>query len=370
MSSLRILQLCPDYDPHIVSLYQRTAEALQAAGHAVTTAFIKGIYEKTLAHEFGSPTHFFDFAPSPHNHLPRSWITKVAGYCRSQEIEVLLAQRHRACAVAARVRGRPPLSRRIVVYHGLGQFRRWRRRLFARAYLRQWTVVGVSEAVRRDILASGAGFRAGQVVAIPNAIDVAGVQAEQSERAAARQALGIAPGAFVFGTAGRLSPNKGQRYLIEAFASLAASLPDSRLAILGSGRLEPELKRLVQRCAVASSVHLLGHVPEAHRYLRALDVFVLPSLEESFGLVLLEAMAARLPIIATRTGGVPEVLGETGELVPTASAPALANAMEEIYRVPANDRLTAADQAYRRLRERFDLPQYYEAYRKLVLGTK
>ena len=362
----RVLQLCPDYDAHIVSLYQRTADALQAAGHRVTTAFLKGGYEATLAHEFGSPAHFFDLAPSPFSRVPRSWVTTVTGYCRAQEIEVLVAQRHRACAVAARIRRCHTLSRRIVVYHGLGQFRRWHRRLFARAYLRQWTVVGVSEAMRKDILASGAGFRAAQVVAIHNAIDVARVQAAQSERAAARLALGIAPGAFVFGTVGRLSPNKGQRFLIDAFASLATRLPDSQLAVLGGGRLEPELKRLAARRAVASRVHLLGHVPEAHRYLRALDVFVLPSLEESFGMAVLEAMAARLPIIATRSGGTAEVLGETGELIPSANAPALASAMERIHRMPAKDRLTAGVHSHRRLTERFDLRQYYEAYQKLV----
>jgi len=370
MSALRILQLCPDYDPHIVGLYQRTADALQVAGHSVTTAFLTGIHKPTLADEFGSPTHFFDLAPSPLSHVPRSWILTLAGHCQAQDIDVLIAQRHRACAVAARAWRHNSPALKIVVYHGLGQFRRWRRRLFARAYLRGWTVVAVSEAVRRDLLASGACFRADQVVTLPNAIDVARVQAGQFDQASARRALGIAPQAFVFGTVGRLSLNKGQRFLIEAFASLADRFPDSRLAILGGGRLEPELKRLAERHAVTSRVYLLGHVPEAHRYLRALDVFVLPSLVESFGLVLLEAMATKLPIVATRTDGAREVLGETAELVPGADAVALTNAMERIYRTADRDRRTPGDQSYRRVRERFDLPQYYGAYQELVLKAK
>ena len=367
---MRILQLCPDYDPHIVGLYQKTAHALQVAGHSVTTAFLKGSYEPVLANEFGSPAHFFDLASSRFDNVPRSWVRRVAEYCQEQAIEVLIAQRHRACAVAAGAGRRDIVPRKIVVYHGLGQFRRWRRRLFARTYLREWTVVAVSEVVRKDLLASSAGFRAGQVVAIPNAIDVTRVESEQFDRASARRELGISPRAFVFGTVGRLSPNKGHRFLIEAFASLAASSADTQLVILGDGKLKPELERLAHRQGIDSRVHLPGHVPVAHRYLRALDVFVLPSLEESFGLVLLEAMAARLPIIAARTGGVPEVLGGTAELVPCADVQALANAMARTRRASDEERCTTGELAYRRLRERSDLPRYYGAYQDLVSRAK
>ncbi len=365
---MRILQLCPDYDPHIVGLYQKTAHALQVAGHCVTTAFLKCSFEPVLANEFGSPAHFFDLASSRFDNVPRSWVRRLAEYCQAQEIEVLIAQRHRACAVAARIGRRHGPRRRVVVYHGLGQFRRWRRRLFARAYLRRWILVGVSEALRHDLLASRCGFRTEQVVAIPNAIDVTRAQAEQLDRAAARQALGIAPQAFVFGTVGRLSPNKGQRFLVQAFAAIAATLADSQLAIFGSGSTAEELAQLVRRQGLGGRIHLLGHVPQAHRYLPALDAFVLPSLEESFGVALLEAMAARLPVIATTAGGIPEVVGDTGELVPPGDEAALADAMVRTYRMTYEARHSAGERACRRVRAHFDLPRYYTAYQDLVRG--
>ncbi len=363
---MRILQLCANCDPHIVGLYQRTADALQAGGHSVSTAFLTGPSEPSVADEFGSDVEFFDLAVRRYGSAPGSWVQRVSVYCHAQDIELVIAQRHRACAIAARIGRRHAPRRRVVVYHGLGQFRRWRRRLFAAAYLRQWTVVGVSEALRQDLLASRCGFRSEQVVAIPNAIDVTRVQAEQVDRAAARQALGIAPQAFVFGTVGRLCPSKGQRFLVQAFASVATALTDGQLAIFGSGSMAEELVQLARRQGIGERTHLLGHVPQAHRYLSALDAFVLPSLEESFGLALLEAMAARLPVIATLAGGIPEVVGDTGELVPSGDEAALADAMVRTYRMPYEGRHNAGERACRRVRARFDLPHYYTAYQDLV----
>ncbi len=365
---MRILQLCANCDAHIVGLYQRTADALQAGGHSVSTAFLTGPSESSVAGEFGSDVEFFNLAVGRYGSAPGSWVQRVSDYCHAKEIELVIAQRHRACAVAARIGRRHGPRRRVVVYHGLGQFRRWRRRLFARAYLRRWILVGVSKALRHDLLASRCGFRTEQVVAIPNAIDVTRAQAEQLDRAAARQALGIAPQAFVFGTVGRLSPNKGQRFLVQAFAAIAATLADSQVAIFGSGSTAEELAQLVWRQGLGGRIHLLGHVPQAHRYLSALDAFVLPSLEESFGVALLEAMTARLPVIATTAGGIPEVVGETGELVPPGDEAALADAMVRTYRMTYEARHSAGERACRRVRAHFDLPRYYTAYQDLVRG--
>jgi glycosyltransferase involved in cell wall biosynthesis len=104
---------------------------------------------------------------------------------------------------------------------------------------------------------------------------------------------------------------------------------------MGEGQQRPELERLIQVEGVSESVNLLGHVSDASSYLKALDLFVLPSRSEGLGYVLLEAGSAGLPVVATNVGGIPEIVEheETGLLVPSGDREALTNALERL----AND---------------------------------
>lgn len=122
--------------------------------------------------------------------------------------------------------------------------------------------------------------------------------------------------ALLLGTIGRLHPAKGQTYLIQAAARLHLKYPNLHLLIIGDGPLRPSLESELQQSGLPYT--LTGYIPQAHQALPALDLFVLPSLSEGMGLVLLEAMQAGVPIVASAVGGVPEVLreGKDGLLVP------------------------------------------------------
>jgi glycosyltransferase involved in cell wall biosynthesis len=120
-------------------------------------------------------------------------------------------------------------------------------------------------------------------------------------------------------TVGRLNYQKGFQYLIKAMPDVLRQIPTAKLLIVGEGELLGYLKQLASSLGISQSVIFTGalgsaDIPEAYA---AADVFVLPSLFESFGIVLIEAQAAGKPVIATRAGGVPEALvkGETGFLV-------------------------------------------------------
>lgn len=160
-------------------------------------------------------------------------------------------------------------------------------------------------------------------------------------RNAARSALGIADDALVVMNTGRLVTMKGQRYLVEATAKLAAEFPSLVTVILGVGDLADDLRDRAARLGVADRVLLAGHRPDARMLLDAADVFALPSRSEGMPLAALEAMDAGLPVVGTRVIGTDEVVidGTTGLLVRSEDAPSLAAALRALL---ADARLRAA----------------------------
>ncbi|HYE23333.1 MAG TPA: glycosyltransferase family 4 protein [Candidatus Paceibacterota bacterium] len=132
------------------------------------------------------------------------------------------------------------------------------------------------------------------------------------------------------GTIAELHPNKQLDTLIEAFANLADHYPNTTLMIIGGGNERVYLEELIRMHGLEARVRLRGHVENASAYLRALDMFVLPSRTEALGYVLLEAGLAGLPVVASNVGGIPEIIedGRTGMLVPSGDV----NALEEALR--------------------------------------
>lgn len=113
---------------------------------------------------------------------------------------------------------------------------------------------------------------------------------------------------FTIGAIGRLSPEKGFEALLEAVATLSAQGTDIRLVILGEGGLRNSLETAVRKLGIAEFVLMPGYVRDARRYLPFFSLFAMPSLTEGLPMVLLEAMQAAVPIVASRVGGIPEVL--------------------------------------------------------------
>lgn len=140
-------------------------------------------------------------------------------------------------------------------------------------------------------------------------------------------ALRMAADALWVGTIAELHPNKGIDVGIEAWSQ--ADTKGAQWIVLGGGEDNAKLR---EQAAGTSSIHLLGFIPDASVYLQAFDLFLLPSRTEALGYVLLEAGVAGLPALATRVGGIPEIIedGRTGILVPSEDAPALSRALTEL----------------------------------------
>jgi glycosyltransferase involved in cell wall biosynthesis len=191
-------------------------------------------------------------------------------------------------------------------------------------------VVCVSEAQARRVRRLGIASR--RIVVIHNAIDPerhAGVDPGGRQRLLA---LFDEPPGRLVGAAGRLSPEKGYGDFVEAAAALAREQPDMGFIQFGEGPLRGALTRRVERLGLGRRFVFAGFQTDLHRVFRHLDLFVLPSYTEGLPVVILEAFASGVPVVATAVGGTPEVVadGVNGRLVRAGDTPGLARAIAEI----------------------------------------
>jgi glycosyltransferase involved in cell wall biosynthesis len=168
-----------------------------------------------------------------------------------------------------------------------------------------------------------------------------GVDLEQfsqgaKQRTRKRKELNIPADSLVIGYVGWLIPIKGVTYLVKAMAEVAEKYPKSLLVLVGKGddkgEEEIKLREQVQSLGLTDKVLFLGWRPDVAEITGCFDIFVLPSLNEGMGRVLVEAMAAGLPIVASRVGGIPDLIknGENGLLVPPAEASAFGKAISDL----------------------------------------
>lgn len=195
-------------------------------------------------------------------------------------------------------------------------------------------IVAVSEQVR-GFLSEQLGVAVEAIRMIPNG--VAMPAADPARVAALSERLDLPDGHVVVGTVASLTPKKGHAYLVEALALLAARDVPCTLVLAGDGPMRPAIEQLAERLGVSSRVRLLGEAERVADVLELTDIFVLPSLVEGMPLALLEAMRVGRAVVATRVGGVPELVrdGDNGVLVEPADAEALADAIAALAADPA-----------------------------------
>lgn len=230
--------------------------------------------------------------------------------------------------------------------------------------------IAVSEATKADWVRR-TGIPPGRVVTIPNGVDPDAFRRRVS-KAEARARLGLPrEGGVLIGGVGRLDEAKGFADLIEAFALLTATDPRAELAIAGTGPLREGLAARAAALGVADRVHFLGFRPDVRDVFEALDVFALSSLCEAMPYALLEAMAAGLPAVGTRVGGVAEVIeaGETGFVVPPREPAAMASALRPLVESSElRDRLGAEgrERVEREFHVRDTVRRTVDVYREMI----
>ncbi len=346
-----VLQFCHGYDGPFLDCARQYASLFAGSGYKVTTVFLTGVADPEVAAGCASDeVLFMEFSSKAIRGLKLGAIAEMRKIAASRNFSFCIAHRAKPIYVALLA----TKLQVIGVHHAFGDYQRRGRRLFASIFRKRLSLLAVSDAVRDDIRRCLPNWPAARIQTLYNRIDVEALQALQVSKDEARDALGLSPDEWVVGNVGRLHPDKDQATLLKGFALALAQLPaESRLAILGSGRLEQDLKELARELGIADKVLFLGQVPDARRYFRAFDVFALSSDHEPFGMVLLEAMAAGVPLLATACGGAKEVVEGVGILFPFGDAEHLAQGLGHLAAMDHHQQHQCAELMLARLHARF-----------------
>ena len=322
-------------EPRHIPLLQAYRQALEESG--VTVAFFP-------------MRKFFDW----------SLVWRLRRYMRDQRID--LAHTHLIHAdlygtLAAKAAG---ISTIISSRHNDDRFRRYRVLIWLNRLLAHWQskIIVISDWVGR-FLQEVEGIPSEKIARIHYGLDPAPIEAF-ADPAYVRQQFNIPADAPVIGTIGRLTAQKGQIYLLQAVSLLKKEFPSLRVIIIGDGELRGELETQTKALDITTQVIFTGSRDhrETLRLLSGMDMFVFPSLWEGFGLVLLEAMALKKPIVASNVSAIPESVkdGSTGILVPPQQSQALAAAISHLLKAPDSVR-TMGQNGYFTLQHSFSVSQ-------------
>jgi glycosyltransferase involved in cell wall biosynthesis len=243
-------------------------------------------------------------------------------------------------------------SRRVDFHLRNNAFSKWK-------YRQVDAFICASDAIRQMLVADG--FPADRAVTVHEGIDVDHVIAAPAVNL--HEALFLPHHAPLVGNVAALVPHKGQRHLVEAAHIVVQEIPDARFVILGEGELREQLERQVREYHLEKHVLLPGFRTDVLGCIKGVDLFVMSSITEGLGTSLLDAMACAKPIVATKAGGIPEVVedGVTGVLVGPRDHRAMAAAIIRLLKnEDARRRMGAA--GFSRLQERFTLE-------RMVAGT-
>jgi glycosyltransferase involved in cell wall biosynthesis len=200
--------------------------------------------------------------------------------------------------------------------------------------LRRDATIAISEGVRDALVLSG--LDPASLAVVRSGIDLTPFDVP-FDRSVIRSRLGIHEGDFLVLQVAALAPHKSQKDLLDAARIVLAERPEARIWVAGEGILRDELERQHGALDLGDRVRLLGFRDDVPDLLRSADLFCVSSYLEGMGTATLDAMAVGLPVVATRVGGIPEIVedGETGLLVPPRDPEALAGAILAMARDPA-----------------------------------
>ncbi|AMB87424.1 glycosyltransferase [Pseudomonas agarici] len=370
-SRYKVLQLQPDYNVKandFADLGEQIVKALPKARFEVTSGFLSGRPAQGEPVSVASHSHYFELPESALKGVRLKAMWRIYRYCREQQFDVVICNRFKSVNMMLQLNRWLKIPLCIGISHGFGEYDRgYRRRQTQRWVSPAWRFVGVSPAVREYLVGLRCGFTESNTVAITNAIDIVQAEGLQHPRLRARELLGLPADARLVGALGRLVPIKGHVHLLQAFAGLKDDYPQAQVAIIGAGREEANLRREIERLELTGRAHLVGFREDALQYVRAFDIWTMPSLNEGLGLALLEGMSGHLPIIASNVPAMLPLIQGAGGLSHEPGNVEQLKAALGAYLTLDDDALRAkGEEAFRYLQREHDIEEFRQHYLDLI----
>jgi glycosyltransferase involved in cell wall biosynthesis len=286
-----------------------------------------------------------------------SILLKLVNILKKHNIDIIHCHAHKPTVygtIAATLAKTPVVLAHV---HGLGRTGNFRRKLTNFLIIKKIDrLISVANAVKNDFLKSNWLVSADKLSILDNSIDYKRFANISTTKEEAKCMLGLPTDALVFGTVARLSPNKGQLFLIKAFEKVKRTLPSAHLIFAGDGRIRHQLEKEAKETGLSDSIHFLGQRSDIEQVYKAMDTFVLPSIDsEGMPRVILEAMAAGIPCIGTNIGGTPEVLGdnEFGYIVQPKDPDEIARVMVALTKMPDQQNAELIKKAQNRVKKAY-----------------
>lgn len=352
-----------------IDIFNQYTRLFDPKKYAVTVAYLTGKENPdSRARTIAENVLFLEVPQKTIRGLKIDAIRQLLKLTRENNYEIVICHRYKPTYIMMWVARLHKIPALFFVMHELKTMTSIGRRLLAAAlWKKNMYFAGVSNAVRDDLQRSLWRIPQDHIITLYNVIDTELTEPQLMTREAAREKLQLSNDDFVFGTIGRLARNKDQATLIQAFTIIKPYCPNAKLIIMGDGELEAQLQQQIHANGLADDVILTGFIPNAANYIKAFDCFVLPSIQEAFGRVLIEAMLAKCPIIASQVNGIPEVMGNTGTLIKPKNTADFAQAMQIIYRLTSVERGIMAEKAYQHVHANFSIPAFKKQFWQVPL---
>jgi glycosyltransferase involved in cell wall biosynthesis len=302
----------------------------------------------------GVPVTILEWSPA------RTWVAaqRLIGLLRREQFDIVQVYGLKANMFTRPIATLCRVPRLITAQRSVDHDRRFHHSLMDRLTSPMVDLYLSNSRAAAELLVTRERIPSSKVRTVHNGIDHRPIRAAMGERAAVRAELGLSPEDVAVGVVARLEPPKGVEVFIRAVAQIPATVP-VRALLVGDGSLEGRLRTLAKELGVSEHrLRFLGLRHDIPRLLSAFDLFVLPSHWEGLPGAIMEAMCAGLPVVASRVGGIPELVQEglTGHLVPPGDPDALVHAILYLAQNPTA-RIRMGEAGFARITADFSLDQ-------------
>lgn len=365
-----ILQLHQSYNvkPIDVSdLAEQVIKAIPEDNYTSTTLFITGKPQANQKDSCAKKNIYLNLRKQNLRGLRLRALYELYKTLRRERFDVVICNRFKPTSLMMWLHlfvGKPKC---ISVVHILSDYQPLMRRLLVRLNAHKWHFVAVSNSVRQGLIELNCGFSERNVTVIENAIDSQQMISLLHPKDVARDRLSLPMTKTIVGTIGRLDRRKGHVDLIRGFAKIHEQFPDAVIAIIGEGKARKTLEAEIVTLGLTGKVLLLGAVDGAAQYIKAFDIWIMPSHSEGLPLALMEAMTAKLPILTTNIPSMEYIVRPAGGMCFEVENPDdLAKVLSDCLMLAPEKRAELGQQSFDYLLTNFSLERYRKEYLQLI----